>query len=260
MKQIRIIMGMPVVLEIVDISAEQEYFDKVFNYFEYVDKKFSTYKNDSEISMINRGELKSDNYSHEMKMVMTLCEKLKKATAGYFDIKRPDGLYDPSGLVKGWAIQNAAELLDQLGCLNYCLDVGGDIQTRGKNVNNGEWAIGIRNPFNSIEVIKIVYPHGLGVATSGTYIRGLHIYDPHTEKPVESDLVSLTIIGPNIYEADCFATPAFAMGNFGLEFIERLDGFEAYAIDKKGIATMTSGFERFTIKKPRIFRGKTIKV
>lgn len=241
-------MGMPVFVEINDLRVNQGVFDKVFNYFIHIDEKFSTYKETSEISKINRNEIAPDAYSDEMEEVFKLSEETKNATDGYFDIIGPDGLYDPSGLVKGWAIQNAAEILKRLNCHNFYIEAGGDIQTVGKNANNEEWKIGIRNPFNKKEMIKVIYPHGLGIATSGTYIRGNHIYNPHNKKPVESDLVSLTVIGPNIYEADRFATAAFAMGKKAIEFIEHLPGFEGYAIGKNKTATLTTGFEAYYIK------------
>jgi thiamine biosynthesis lipoprotein len=85
-----------------------------------------------------------------------------------------------------------------------------------------------------------------GIATSGTYERGQHIYNPITKKTEISDIVSLTVIGPNVFEADKFSTPAFAMGKVGIEFIESLPGFDGYMIDKDGIATMTSGFDEYT--------------
>ncbi len=245
MKQIRDIMGMPVAVEIAGAAAQKN-FDEVFNYFRHIDETFSTYKNKSEISRINRKELSFDKWSDEMKAVFKLSEETKFLTGGYFDIKKPGGSYDPSGLVKGWAIWNAAELLKKLGCENFCVDVGGDIQACGKNAEGKEWSVGIRNPLNINEIVKVIYPRGRGVATSGTYIRGNHIYNPLTGKPPETDIVSLTVIGPNVYEADRFATPAFAMGRAGIEFIENWDGFEGYAIDKNGMATMTSGFENHT--------------
>ncbi len=102
-----------------------------------------------------------------------------------------------------------------------------------------------RNPFKPNEIVKTVHVGSEGVATSGTYVRGEHIYDPKDGKAV-SDIVSLTIIGPNIYEADRFATAAFAMGSRGIHFIEKLPDLEAYMINKKGIATMTTGFEKYT--------------
>ena len=106
--------------------------------------------------------------------------------------------------------------------------------------------MGIRNPFNLHEIVKVLAVSNCGVATSGTSIRGQHIYDPHTTSPLSTDLVSLTVIGPNIYEADRFATAAFAMGSAGIMFIEQLAGFEGYAIDRHGQATYTSDFVRYT--------------
>jgi thiamine biosynthesis lipoprotein len=238
-------MGMPVTVEILDKKASQDEINKIFDYFHYVDEKFSTYKDTSEISAINRGELAEKDWSDDMKEVFRLSEETKLATDGYFDIKTPKGSYDPSGMVKGWAIWNAAKMLRKDGFEDFYVDAGGDIQPHGKNAEGKKWSVGIRNPFNAQEIVKTVYVGSEGVATSGTYIRGEHIYDPKDGKAV-SDIVSLTVIGSNIYEADRFATAAFAMGARGIHFIEKLPGLEAYMINKKGVATMTSGFERYT--------------
>ncbi len=86
-----------------------------------------------------------------------------------------------------------------------------------------------------------------GVATSGTYIRGQHIYNPKERKSELTEIVSLTVIGPNIYEADRLATAAFAMGRAGINFIEKLDVFEADMIDNKGRATLTTNFDKYII-------------
>jgi thiamine biosynthesis lipoprotein len=106
--------------------------------------------------------------------------------------------------------------------------------------------VGIRNPFDTNEVVKIVHIQENGIATSGNYERGKHIYDPHRGVYLESEILSMTVIGPNIYEADRFATAAFAMGKDGITFIEQKEGLEGYAIDKNGIATMTSHFDKYT--------------
>jgi thiamine biosynthesis lipoprotein len=246
MKETRDIMGMPVSVEITGASDAQDSLEKAFDRFRYIDEKFSTYKKDSEISRINNGELQPNNSSDDMKLIFDLAEKTKQQTNGYFDIRTPEGRIDPSGIVKGWAINGVAELLRSLGHEDFYVEVGGDIQTSGKNADGKEWRIGIRSPFDREQVVKVVYPRGKGVATSGTAIRGKHIYDPHAERPVETGAASLTVIGPNVYEADRFATAAFAMGEKGIHFIETLEGFEGYQIDTNGIATMTSGFEDYT--------------
>ena len=246
MKYTRIIMGMHITIEIVDQQVSPRIFEEIFAYFKAVDRQFSTYKNDSEIMRINRGEISKDKYSLDMRKVFTLAEKTKKETLGYFDIKKPDGTFDPSGVVKGWAIQNAAELLLKKGYRNFYIDAGGDIQSYGKNIDGKEWSVGIRNPFNMEEIIKVLYVHGQGIATSGNYMRGQHIYNPHVPDKKLLDIESLTVIGPNILEADRFATAAFAMGKEGINFIEQLPGFEGYAVDYTGIATMTSNFQLYT--------------
>ncbi|MFA6414673.1 MAG: FAD:protein FMN transferase [Candidatus Paceibacterota bacterium] len=243
MKETRIIMGMPIeiVLPAADV-ATKETLEAAFNYLISVDERFSTYKESSEISRINRGELALAEASTEMKEVFALAEKTKQETNGYFDIRRPDGSIDPSGIVKGWAILHTAALVKAAGYENYFVNAGGDIAMNGQNAKGEEWSVGIRNPFTINEIIKVVYPHGKGIATSGSYIRGDHIYNPHAPEEKIQEIMSITVIGPDVLEADRFATAAFAMGKGGIAFIESLPGFEAYSIDHKGIATMTSGF------------------
>jgi thiamine biosynthesis lipoprotein len=180
-----------------------------------------------------------------MKAILALSEQTKKDTYGYFDIEH-DGLYDPSGIVKGWAIQNAADRLKAGGFRNFYIDAGGDISVAG-NKDGKLWRIGIRNPFNRSENVKVLALTDRGIATSGTAIRGQHVYDPYNPNMPLLDIVSITVIGPNIYEADRFATAAFAMGKRGIQFIEKLAGFEGYMIDAHARATFTSGFERYVL-------------
>ena len=245
MKQTRLLMGMPITIEVVDSTVTQDELDKVFAYFVSVDDTFSTYKATSEISKINRGELLATHYSENMKAILALSEQTKKDTYGYFDIQH-DGMYDPSGIVKGWAIQIASNMLKAGGFRNFYIDAGGDIQVCG-NKDGNPWRIGIRNQFNRAEHVKVLSLTDRGIATSGTAIRGQHIYDPYNRDSPLLDIVSLTIIGPNIYEADRFATAAFAMGKRGIQFIEQLAGFEGYMINVQARATFTSGFERYVL-------------
>lgn len=240
MRETRILMGMPVTVDVG--GASQALIDKVFDYFEHIDRRFSTYRTDSEISAINRGDVPVRDWSGEMMEVMALAERTKNETDGYFDIRKPDGSLDPSGIVKGWAIRNAAEIVRQGGVSDFFIEAGGDIQASGKNGEGKDWSVGIRNPFNADEVIKIVYPRGRGVATSGTYVRGQHIYNPHGAGAPIADIVSLTVIGADVLEADRFATAAFAMGRDGIFFLEQTPGLEGYVVDIDGRATPTSGF------------------
>lgn len=255
MREVRLIMGMPIEIEIVPTSPRfrgasgtevEEALEKAFAYLVAVDNRFSTYKPESEIMQINRRELTHEAASAEMKEIFDLAEKTKQETNGFFDIKQSNGSLDPSGVVKGWAIKNAAEGIRTEGFENYFVNAGGDIASRGRNEKGEEWSVGIKNPFNQTEIVKVVYPRGKGIATSGSYIRGAHIYNPHDPAQRLDNLVSLTVIGSDVLEADRFATAAFAMGEEGIAFIENLDGFEGYAITKDGIATITSGFGEYT--------------
>src|SRR3989441_1352898 len=246
MKQFQLLMGMPITVEVVDPGVTEADIENVFASFRAVDDTFSTHKEHSEISKINRGELCEEEYSDEMKTILALSEQTRQETRGYFDIYH-NGIADPSGIVKGWAILQAAHMLKEAGFTNFYIDAGGDIEVGGKKGGNS-WRIGIRTPFNRKEIVKVLAVTDKGIATSGTAIRGQHIYNPHNPVTPLQEIVSLTAIGPNVYEADRFATAAFAMGKRGIYFIEQLPGFEGYMIDASARATFTSGFERYVLQ------------
>ena len=247
LQETRIIMGMPIAVGIADGSATQPMMDEVFAYFTAVDLRFSTYKANSEINALNAGRLTPTDISGEMREVFALAEQTKNETDGYFEIRKADGSLDPSGIVKGWAIRNAANLIRSRGFENFFVDAGGDIQTGGKNAEGQDWRTGIRNPFKEDEIIKAVVLKNKGIATSGSYVRGNHIYDPKNPSAKIDSIVSLTVIGPDVLEADRFATAAFAMGDDGIYFIEDMAGLEGYMVNAKGVATQTSGFRAFVI-------------
>lgn len=236
-------MGMPVVINIPNEIVSKKDIEEILFYFDYIDEKFSTYKKDSEIMKINKGKIQKKNYSEDMKLIFKLAEKTKKETNGYFDIVR-NGSIDPSGIVKGFAIFEAAKKLKEKGYKNFYIEIAGDIQVYGKNEKGKNWQIGIENPFDRKEIVKVTQLTNKGIATSGTYVRGKHIYNPFTKKHAD-DIASITVIGPNIYEADRFATAAFAMGEKGIDFIESLRNFEGYMITKSKRALFTSGFEKY---------------
>ena len=244
-RETRILMGMPITIEIIDADSDR-LIDDVFAYFAAVDARFSVFKPESEISALNRGRLSVSDVSAPMREVLAIADRTKSETRGYFDIRRPDGSLDPSGVVKGWAIRNAADLIRAAGVKNFYVDAGGDIQAGGVNAAGEPWTVGVRNPFAHHEIVKAIRPQGCGVATSGSYVRGQHIYDPHRPGQRLEDIVSLTVIGGDVLEADRFATAAFAMGRAGIHFIEERPNLEGYAIDAAGVATKTSGFDRYT--------------
>lgn len=247
MRQTRLLMGMPITVEVVGASSSAP-LEAAFSWFAAVDARYSPFRADSELSRFNRCEIAAEKLSAEMRDIFALAEVTKRDTAGYFDIRRPDGVIDPSGLVKGWAIARAAERIGQAGFRDYFVDAGGDVQCAGRNSADQLWRVGIKNPFNENEIVKVVALDNSAIATSGNYVRGPHIYNPLAPLDQPDDLVSLTVLAPNIYDADRFATAAFAMGRDGIGFIEKTAGLEGYAINRDGIATLTSGFKAYLSK------------
>jgi FAD:protein FMN transferase len=240
-------MGMPITIEVVDARVKEGDIANIFDYFASVDRMFSPFKKESEISRLNSGELTKKELSTDVRQILQLADDTKKESNGYFNVTHK-GKIDPSGIVKGWAIYNASGLLKEHGFGHFYIDAGGDIQVSGKNEYGESWTVGIKNPFKQDEIVKIVKLENKGIATSGLYIRGNHIYNPHSPDIPISGLASMTIIGPTVYDADRFATAAFAMGEKGIQFIEKLPGYDGYMIDSNGIATMTSKFSRFVIE------------
>jgi len=238
MIQAKFIMGMPITIEIVDLAVASD-FREVFQLFKQIDNRFSPYKKTSEVGKINRKEIASKDYSDDMKQVLGLAEKARKNTKGYFDVYSK-GYFDPSGIVKGWAIQKATDVLLSKGFQNFFINAGGDIQTHGKK-NGKKWKVGIRNPFAYEEIVKVIMLSDQAIATSGTAIRGDHIYNPHNKRQKISDIVSISVIGKKILDVDLLATAAFAMGKNGIEFISSLPDVEGYMINKNGVATYTKG-------------------
>jgi FAD:protein FMN transferase len=233
-------MGMPVTVHVVDESAETGALDKVFEDFGLLDRTFSPFLETSEVSRINRGELLPGDASGLVSQVMNLCRQYERATAGYFSAWIGDR-FNPSGLVKGWAIDRACSILDTYGYRDFFVDAGGDVQTRGRNPDGTPWRVGIRHPVERDKVACVVLASGIAIATSGTYEKGEHILDPHTGEPADA-LLSFTVVGPDILQADVFATAGFAMGTAGLEFVRKTAGYEAFAIDKELRTWSTPGF------------------
>jgi thiamine biosynthesis lipoprotein len=235
-------MGMPVVLDVRD-DVDDDVALRVFDWLRWVDATFSTYKEDSEISRINRGELAPADADPEVRAVLERCEELRVETRGYFDIRTPgwQGM-DPSGLVKGWSVDRAAAILDDTGVHNYAVNAGGDMILRGRAVPEPCWRVGIQHPVLGDRVAAVVEATDLAVATSGGYARADHVVDPHAGAP-PSGVLSVTVCGPDLGTADAFATAAFAMGTAGPQWTARLPrGYEAMTILADEVVFSTAGF------------------
>ena len=236
------IMGMPIVLDLRD-ELDVDVVESMWNVLRQADAIFSTYKDDSEISRLNRGELALEDAQPDVREVLALCDQLRVITNGYFDAGAVlKGGVDPSGLVKGWSVDRAGEVLDEGGAANYSLNAGGDIRLRGRPLpDEPRWRVGIQHPEARDKLAAVVEGNDLAVATSGTYARGEHVVDPHTGKaPV--GVLSVTIVGPELATADAYATAAFAMGEGGPEWTASLGLYEAMTILADGRVLLTPGF------------------
>jgi FAD:protein FMN transferase len=246
LRQVREVMGMPVTIAVADANpAAPHAVDAAFADFALLDRTFSTFLPESAVSRVNRGELPVSESGSLVRQAVELCRHYECATGAYFTAWR-DGRFDPSGLVKGWAIDRACSILDRHGCRNYFVDAGGDVQTRGESGAGGPWRVGIRHPVQHGDVVRIVLAEDLAVATSGSYEKGDHILNPHTGNPAR-DWLSFTVVGPDILQADIFATAGFAMGDDGPAFIEQTYGYEAYAIGPDLVARWTPGFDSLCV-------------
>jgi thiamine biosynthesis lipoprotein len=217
--------------------------DEAFAWLHQVDRRFSTYRDDSEVNRLNRGELRPSEYSADLRHVLDACAELWRATDGYFDAYAT-GRLDPSGYVKGWSVQRASERLTASGAPNHLVDAGGDIQARGRPAPADTWQIGVRHPWDPAAVAWVLTGTDLAVATSGTYERGAHVIDPRTGRPAEA-LRSVTVVGRDLGPADGYATAAVAMGMAGLDWLARLDGHESAVVAADGSSYRSAGLAAF---------------
>jgi FAD:protein FMN transferase len=236
--EVRHLMGMPIELDCppgLDVEP-------AFAWLQEVDATFSTYRADSEISRLERGELTLAGCRPEVDEVLTRCLELERVTDGYFSV-RAGGRLDPSGFVKGWAVAGAAA---RLAAPSLCINAGGDVLARGRPAPERPWRVGIRHPLRRDKLAAVLAVEDLAVATSGEYERGGHILDPHTGRP-PTGLLSVTIVGPDLGTADAYATAAFAMGAAGPAWTATLDGYDALCISSDERVLLTPGFARHRV-------------
>lgn len=205
-----------------------------------VDAVFSTYKDGSGISRIRRGELTPGEADPRIPEVLALCERAERQTDGFFTARWRGGV-DPTGIVKGWAIERASGILRGHGSRNHCVNGGGDIQVAGGPFPGENWHVGISDPRDPARLVAVVAGRDGAIATSGTAERGAHIIDPHTGEPPDG-LLSATITGPSLTLADAYATAAFAMGPAALDWAAAMDGYEALLVAPDGTLARTAGF------------------
>ena len=172
-------------------TAVEAAVDSAFAHFRAVDARFSTYKPDSEVSRLNRGDLGENNISAQLREVLDMCETARQISDGFFDIRghRRDGTIDPSGLVKGWSVEGAARILDAAGIDNYTINAAGDVVIKGRAAPAEPWRIGLRNPWDATTTVAVISAADLAIATSGTRPIA-HARIAHTGLPAPSVVVT----------------------------------------------------------------------
>ncbi|MFF4789820.1 FAD:protein FMN transferase [Streptomyces sp. NPDC001276] len=198
-----------------------------------VDELFSTYRDDSQLSRLARGELTVAECAPEVAEVLELGAEAERVSEGWFSL-RYQGSLDPTGIVKGWAAERAARRIAAAGVNGVSVNGGGDVQLLGSPDAQRPWRVGVSDPLRPGGLAAVVSTAGtseLAVATSGTAERGAHIVDPSTGRSAVTDLVAVTVVAPSLTWADCWATAAFAMGSrAGLAWLESLPDVEALLI------------------------------
>ncbi|MDH2444595.1 FAD:protein FMN transferase [Amnibacterium sp. CER49] len=208
-------------------------------WFEEVDARFSTYREDSEVRRFSRGEVAEP--SPDLRAVIAACQALARATGGLFDATPADGWFDPSACVKGWSVDRAALLLAEHGVTDFSLNAGGDVLTRGRPGPGARWRVGIQHPFERGALATLVEGTDLAVATSGTYERGAHLRDPRTGLAATGP-ASVTVCATDLATADAWSTAAFALGDDAAAWLAAQPGLEALVITLDGRTVRTAGF------------------
>lgn len=204
------------------------------------DELFSPWKPASAVSRMQRRELRACDAPRDVTVVLELCRQARRSSEGWFDPWALPGGLDPSGLVKGWAAQDALSVLRGAGMAAAMVNAGGDVATFGRPDGERPWVIGIRDPADAGSCVCALRSPG-AVATSGSYERGAHVLDPRTGLGADAGLASATVAGPEPAVADALATGLLAAGVGGLKWLASLPGYSALVIDSAGRLLPTLG-------------------
>jgi len=204
------------------------------------DAAFSTWRPDSPVSRLRRGEITRAQAPAEVAEVLDRCAAARDLSGGWFDPWAMPGGFDPSGYVKGWAAQNALAAFRAGGIRGVLVNAAGDIASTGGPAEGSPFRIGITDPHSPRRLAAIIELTG-AIATSGTYERGDHLIDPRSGRPT-ARAASASVTGPDLGLADALATAVAVAGDPGLALIEQVDGYEAFIVSSDGSTRYTKGF------------------
>ena len=220
-----------------DDRALGEAFERASAVLHEVDDLFSTWKPQSPMSRLRRGELDATLVPAQITDVLERCQEIKSMTGGWFDPWAMPGGVDPTGFVKGWAAQRSLDVLASLGARGSIVNAAGDVCVSGRALDGAEFRVGIVNPFNRRALAGVVRATS-AVATSGDYERGSHLVNPFSGEAASS-LASATVCGPDLGVADALATALVVGGRDVLDFVGAFETYEALVIgrDREWVAT-----------------------
>jgi thiamine biosynthesis lipoprotein len=204
------------------------------------DAVFSTWKEHSPLNQFRRGEITADQAPPEVREVLQACERAKLISDGYFDPWALPGGVDPTGYVKGWAAQRAAEMLYGPGVGGAVVNAAGDIATCGSPAPGRPFQLGVADPSDRRRIACVVEISG-AIATSGTSERGNHLVNPKSGQ-WEARAASASVTGPDLGLADALATALAVAGEEGLAFVEATPAYEGLVIGYDGSWHATPGF------------------
>ncbi len=242
------VMGTVVSFDVPAAAGHDGSLAEAVAWLHWVDRVFSPYRADSAVSRLADGAVTVAGCPPEVAEVIEACARVAERSGGYFT-DHPAGRFDPTGYVKGWAVERAAALLSAAGSVSHLVNGGGDVCCVGGRPDPAAppgplvpWRVGVADPLRPGRLALVVEAADCGVATSGTAERGDHIVNPHAGRPAQG-LASLTVAGPSLALADAYATAAFAMGpDLARDWTASLGEYDAYAITSTGATWQTPGF------------------
>lgn len=234
------VMGTVFRIEVCGAAVHESVLDEAVALLHWLDEVFSTYREDSPVSRLSRGEIALGDCPAEVAEVAALCARAYECTAGYFDPGFAGG-YDPTGLVKGWSVERVHDLLRGAGSTAHSVNGGGDVRVFGETAPGAPWQVGITHPLAPDSFVAVVSATDLAVATSGNYERGPHVINPFTGRPA-TELAGVTVTGPDLALADAYATALLAMGADALDWATRQPHTEALIVHADGTLRTTPGF------------------
>ena len=166
---------------------------------------------------------------------------------------------DLSAIAKGYAVDLAIASLESKGCVDFLLEVGGEVGARGTRVDGSTWLLGIESPDSPGSVVLALALADAAIATSGDYRNRViidgevfsHTLDPATGRPVSHGLASVSVIGESAMRSDALATALSVMGpDRGLAFAEAHE-IEAYFITRVDSGYDSSATGRFRAAQTR---------